>query len=134
MGDKHLLNEEDHHLPDGSPSFTMIMSELGSSLSKTTIRPEIEFPVSPLAHSQEDLPEVFSSDEAASPETKSPPLKESPQTIRKRLQLGQGEHRNRAQSWNYRNKMPTERRKQLNLTVPHPLETNSAHSSPMNVR
>ena len=127
-------SDEEYRLPDGSPYFSEIMQELSSSLSKTTIRPEIEFPLSFHDPVDDHLTDVFSSDENLSTDLKTAPERESPQTVKKGLTVVHQSQRNRSQSWNYRNKMAAEKRKQLSSTVPRHLETNSAHSSPINIR
>ena len=110
------------------------MNELSSSLTRTTIRQEIEIPLSPLALSDDaHQPEMFTSDNDI-PEKQSPEEVESPQTTTKKLDPSHMTPRDRSHSWNYRNKMAAERRKQMHLAIPQHLQTNSAHSSPVTVR
>lgn len=120
-------------LPVGSPSFSTVLNELNVDLSHSTIHPKL--PISPLAfsdpyptfetfsHSHENPESSF--DSVSSPQTArkdcSPCQKELPQKIL-------------SQSWDHRNRMAAERRKQMRLVFPKQLESNSANSSPLILR
>ena len=122
------IGEEEFRLPDGSPTFSAVMSELGASLSKTSVRDHVKIPVLPLVTA-----DWSSTPESGTPEGNSPAPGASPLTHKRRLgsPVRAGAPRARSYSWNYRKKMPAERQKSLSVSFQ---DSSSAHASPATSR
>ena len=121
-------------LPTGSPSFTTVLSELSVDLKQSSIDHRI--PISPLALSDSHPSFDPFNFEKNTPE-KSAPQIQSKQTSSKEHAFGfvaSSPQTAYSKSWDYRNKMAAERRKQMNLALSHHLESSSANSSPLILR
>lgn len=119
------VEEEFLPLPDGSPTFTAVMSELGSTLSKSSLSEHIQIPSLP-AFYEEHVPVVKSIHFDLH---QIQPHAFSPVTVRKRaVSSVNPDGRARSYSWNFRVKSAADRRNTVS-TSSSPRKS-SAHSTP----
>ena len=127
--------EEEFRLPDGSPTFSAVMNEMSSTLSKTSVRDHVKIPVFPNmtpadAITTHPIDNTFTKHvsyalDHNTPGSNSPLSTDSPATPRKGVVP-----RGRSYSWNHRNKIVVERRKALSVSFHPDAISNSNHSSP----
>ena len=117
--------EEEFRLPDGSPTFTAVMSEMSSQLSKISVRDHIKIPVLPLVQTEMGFRPVVH--DYSTTGSNSPESLDSPASPRKTGIIKNSVPRSRSYSWNHRNKMVVDRRKALSVSFQ--TDTSSNNSS-----